>query len=192
MHTDRYMADRGQYRRRRYSVLWAVGDSGEFGLCPHEPHYQSREHNRIHGGIRRHFAPFEPATVESVVFREMVRFSLNVVGRVAGCCAWRIQAHQFRVVARPHVAGRPTPEGIHRDGADFVLMALIARRNVTGGTTTLCRTNGRHLADLTLVKPTEGLLLDDRALMHGVSPIAPADASRPAYRDMLVLTFHAR
>ena len=32
---------------------------------------------------------------------------------------------------------------------------------------------------------------DDERCLHGVTPVVPTDASSPAYRDMLVVTFRA-
>jgi hypothetical protein len=36
------------------------------------------------------------------------------------------------------------------------------------------------------------VLLDDRRVMHGVTPIHPLDPARPGHRDVLVLTYARR
>ena len=41
MPLDRYMADGGRYRRRRYATLSATDVPGSIRLEPHQPHYQS-------------------------------------------------------------------------------------------------------------------------------------------------------
>ena len=48
---------------------------------------------------------------------------------------WQIEAHQFRIEALPGQPGQPTPEGVHRDGVDYVLVLLVRRCNINSGTT---------------------------------------------------------
>ena len=48
---DTYMADGGRYRRRRYSVFAVSAD--EIELKPHQPHFQSLDHNQLNGGVER-------------------------------------------------------------------------------------------------------------------------------------------
>jgi hypothetical protein len=49
--------------------------------------------------------------------------------------------------------------------------------------------DGRLLLTTTLREPGDLLLGDDRRTLHSVSPVRPVDRSRPAYRDVLVVTF---
>lgn len=49
--------------------------------------------------------------------------------------------------------------------------------------------DGRHLLSTTLSEPGTLLLGDDRRTLHGVTPIRPLDAAKPARRDVLVVTF---
>ena len=46
---DLYMADGGRYRRRRFATFAASG--GTVTRMPRQPHYQSRDHNPLNGGI---------------------------------------------------------------------------------------------------------------------------------------------
>jgi hypothetical protein len=66
---------------------------------------------------------------------------------------------------------------------------LIARRNAIGGESTVCDLTGRRLLTTTLAEPGTLLLGDDRRILHAVSPIRPISSSRPAQRDVLVITF---
>ena len=87
------------------------------------------------------------------------------------------------------MAGQPTPEGVHRDGVDFVLVLLIGRRNVRSGVTSLVRTRmGTMLGSFTLVEPMDTVLLDDLRVLHGVTPVQPIDPTQPSTRDVLVVT----
>ena len=54
---DRYMADGGKYRKRRYAV-YAIQNPGETArLMPYQPHYQTVDYNPLNGGVARYFAP---------------------------------------------------------------------------------------------------------------------------------------
>ncbi len=53
---DRFMADGGRYRKRRFAAFSASPD-GEVVRKPHQPHYQSRDYNGLNGGVQRWFEP---------------------------------------------------------------------------------------------------------------------------------------
>jgi hypothetical protein len=102
---------------------------------------------------------------------------------------WHVEVHQFRIEARSGVKGLPTPEGLHRDGVDYVLVLLINRRNIGSGTTTIHALDGRTLGAFTLTAPCDAALVDDARVFHGVTPVEPVDPRLPAFRDVLVVTF---
>jgi hypothetical protein len=97
--------------------------------------------------------------------------------------------HQFRIEARAGEAGRPTPEGAHRDGVDWVLVMLVARENVAAGVTDIFDPAGGALGSFTLLEPFDAVFIDDHRVFHGVTAIEPVDPTRPAFRDVLVTTF---
>ena len=104
---------------------------------------------------------------------------------------WRVELHQFRIEAGAGTAGKPTPEGVHRDGVDWVLVLMVRRTNIAAGTTTIHDLARREIGAFTLVDPFDAALVDDRRCFHGVTPVVPLDAARPAHRDVLVATFRA-
>jgi hypothetical protein len=188
---DRYMADGGRYRRRRHAVYGADA-GGRIVRAPHQPHYQSRDYNALNGGIARWFEPIDAAIGDGATMRSMLSASRALFERLAGPQGWHVEVHQFRIEARAGEAGRPTPEGIHRDGVDYVLVLLIDRQNIVSGTTTVHRLSGEELGAFTLTEPLDAALLDDSKVAHGVTPIEPVDPARPAYRDVLVVTWRRR
>ncbi|MGH9348941.1 MAG: 2OG-Fe dioxygenase family protein, partial [Vicinamibacterales bacterium] len=185
---DTYMADGGRYRRRRHGVYDVLRD-GTIVRAPHQPHYQSREYNALNGGIARWFEPIDHALGAGPTMTAILRFGLTLFGSLVAASRWTAEAHQFRIEARPGEAGRPTPEGVHRDGVDYVLVLLVARQNVISGTTTIHDTRRRHFGSFTLTAPFDAVLLDDARVSHGVTPIEPLDPAGPAYRDVLVVTW---
>ncbi len=189
---DQYMSDGGRYRGRRFGVYEASPDGVR--RLSHQPHYQSRKYNALHGGLQRWYAPITVQVDDGPILRSLIEAGLAICKGLGSAEAsprlWRIEVHQFRIEAVVGHPGEPTPEGMHRDGVAFVMTLLIARSNVRGGVVSdLHRT---ALAEVSLKQPLDCLLLDDRRVMHAVTPIEPEDPNRPAYRDVLVLTYQRR
>ena len=186
---DDYLAAKGRQRRRRHAVF-AAGAEGPFERRPHQPHYQSLDYNTLQGGIERWFEPVAPAVAEGASLQRILRFARNFFAPLAPQVArWLVEVHQFRIEARVGQAGEPTPEGVHRDGVDYVLVLLVDRENIESGTTTIHAPDGRLLGSFTLTHPLDAALVDDARVFHGVTPVTPRDPSRPAHRDVLVVTF---
>jgi hypothetical protein len=185
---DRYMADGGRYRRRRHAV-YSARAGGAIARAPHQPHYQSRDYNALNGGIARWFEPVDETVGSGATMRTILTFTRALFEALAGTRDWLVEVHQFRIEARADEPGQPTPEGVHRDGVDYVLVLLVDRQNIVSGTTTVHRLNGKELGAFTLAAPLDAALLDDARVAHGVTAIEPLDAGRPAWRDVLVVTW---
>jgi hypothetical protein len=188
---DGYMADGGRYRRRRYGAYAAARD-GAIIRKPHQPHFQAIDYNPLNGGVPRWFEPIDPEAGGGPSMRAILTFCRSLFDSLApGTSAWQIEVHQFRIEARPGEQGRPTPEGLHRDGVDYVLVLLIDRRNIASGVTTIHALGGQPLGHFTLTGPFDAALVDDTRVAHGVTPVEPLDPASPAYRDVLVVTFRS-
>jgi hypothetical protein len=201
---DPYMADGGRYRRRRH-VVFAGAPDGAITRQPARPHFQALDYNPLNGGVARWFAPVTPAVGDGSSMRTILAFCHALFSQIEnlsnpsnlsnlsnlfnpGRC-WQIEVHQFRIEARPGAEGLPTPEGMHRDGVDYVLVLLVNRSNIASGTTAIHAADGRELGRFTLTRPFDAALVDDARVSHGVTAVQALDASAPAYRDVLVVTF---
>lgn len=182
---DLYMADGGRYRRRRHAAFRVAG--GKIERKPHQPHYQSRDYNRLNGGVQRWFEPVGEIAEASAVTRRVLGLCDALFSM--GPAEWHVEFHQFRIEAQPGEVGHPTPEGLHRDGVDWAFVMLVERRNVAEGVTQIGTPQGAEIGRFTLAAPGDAVVLDDRRTLHGVTPIHPLDPARPAYRDVLVVTF---
>jgi len=185
---DNFLSDGGHYRFRRYSVFNWSKDK-KLTLLPHEPHFQSTYRNDMNGGINRDYEAFKPSTINNPLLDNIIQFSVDKIS-FGGEKEWRIQAHQFRIQANADEAGQPTPEGVHRDGADFILIMVLDRHNIAGGVNHIYDDAKRLVFGGILENSGDAVLIDDRKVWHGVSEVYPLDDSKPAYRDVLVLTFH--
>ena len=188
---DTYMADGGRYRRRRFAVFRATPE----GVVrkPHQPHYQSRDYNPLNGDIERWFEPVQPEIAAHPALRAILdtchRLFHGLTPAATRPPSWHVEIHQFRIEANGAEAGQPTPEGMHRDGVDWVLVLLVDRVNIASGETTIADQRRRPLGSFTLTDPLDAAVTDDNRVYHGVTPVTPLDKTRPGHRDVLVVTF---
>jgi hypothetical protein len=184
---DQYLRDGGRYRSRRHACF--VQDvGGTLTLAPHRAHWQPTSYNALHGGLERWFEPIAPEVVKAPVWTQLVASIGSLFAQVHPVERWFIEAHQFRIDTAGGI-GRPTPEGAHRDGVDFVALMLIRRRNVRGGETRVFDANGPSGVRFTMEEPWSLLLMDDARVIHETTPIQPDGEG--GVRDTLVLTYRA-
>ncbi len=188
---DAYMADGGRYRRRRFACFRA----GPEGIVrkPHQPHYQSRDYNPLNGGLQRWFEPVTEAIGAHPALRSILTTCHTLFDRRTPPPVrpdfWHVEIHQFRIEARSGHEGRPTPEGMHRDGVDWVLVLLVSRVNISSGETSIGDLAKRPLGSFTLTDPLDSAVTDDNRVFHGVTPVTPLDPAQSGHRDVLVVTF---
>lgn len=187
---DTYMADGGRYRRRRFGAFSL--SAGGIVRKAHQPHYQSRDYNTLNGGIERWFEPITDEVANGACLHEILRLSFSIFDALTPPdrrpASWHTECHQFRVEARVDAPGQPTPEGVHRDGVDWVLVMLVKRENIAAGVTSIHDENRQLIGRFTLQQPLDSAFVDDSRAYHGVTAIEPIDPARPAWRDVLVVT----
>lgn len=181
---DNYLKDGGRYRRRRHSCFIAEGDN--LTQTPHRMHWQPLEYNALHGGMERWFEPIENEVVQEPVWTKLLLALSQICSQVKGEQPWFIEAHQFRIDTTDGI-GRPTPEGAHRDGVDFVAVIMVERVDIKGGETRIFEADGPNGQRFTLSQPWSILFMDDEKVIHESTPIQPV--SEAGHRDTLVLTF---
>ena len=188
---DAHLRDGGHYRRRRHACFIQDMASGELTQTPPRAHWQPTDYNALHGGFERWFEAITPAVADAPAWIALLSGLGQLFAQVRSTPRWFIEAHQFRIDCAEGV-GRPTPEGAHRDGVDFVVVLLVARSGVKGGETRVFDANGPHGLRFVMDQPLTALLLDDARVIHETTPILPLQADAPdGYRDTLVLTYRA-
>lgn len=190
---DGYLKDGGKYRSRRHSsFVQTLAPAGStLAQVAHRAHWQPVDYNALHGGIERWFEPVTPAVCAAPAWRTLITSLGETLADAAGADApqqWFIEAHQFRIDTAEGI-GRPTPEGAHRDGVDFVAVVLVKRRGIKGGETRVFEADGPHGVRFTLSEPWSILLLDDARVIHESTPIQPDGSDDAGTRDTLVLTY---
>jgi hypothetical protein len=183
---DPHLRDGGHYRYRRHSCFTLDPASGELTQSDHRAHWQPVTYNALHGGFERWFEPIRADVCNHPMWRALLTRIGQLLAQVRPVRAWYIEAHQFRVDTTGGI-GRPTPEGAHRDGVDFVAVLMLERHEVKGGETRVFEADGPHGVRFTLQQPWSTLLLDDGRVIHESTPIQPL--GERGWRDTLVLTF---
>ena len=188
---DQYLKDGGRYRKRKHSSIVITGQ--QIQVMPHRAHWQPISYNALHGGIDRWFEPCAETFIQDLALQDLLtklcaHFStLKQVN--PDSTPWYVEVHQFRIDTTDGI-GRPTPEGAHRDGVDFVGVMLIGRQHIKGGETRIFRNESPEGQRFTLEAPLSLLILDDEKVIHETTPIQPLDGSEIlSCRDTLVLTF---
>ena len=183
---DPYLKDGGRYRFRRHSSFEIKGDS--LTIVPHRAHWQSVDYNALHGGIERWFEPSQAQLTNNPAWQSLLLGLAHILNGVKQVNTWFVEAHQFRIDTTDGI-GRPTPEGAHRDGVDFVAVFLLNRVGIKGGETRIFDANGSAGLRFTLSEPWSLLLMNDERMIHESTPIQPLGPH--GYRDTLVLTFRS-
>lgn len=188
---DLYLKDGGKYRKRRHASVCITSESVQ--IKPHRAHWQPTSYNALHGGIDRWFEPCEDTFIQSTAVHSLLKKLACVFSDLKGLpenTTWYVETHQFRIDTSNGI-GRPTPEGAHRDGVDFVAVILIERHRIKGGETRVFKNDSTEGQRFTLSDSLSMLLMDDAQVMHETTPIRPLDENNPldSWRDTLVLTY---
>jgi hypothetical protein len=183
---DQYLKDGGRYRRRRHASFEVTADA--LKAMPHRAHWQPLSYNAVHGGMQRWFEPMAAEVVQQAAWSALLRWLASVASAAQGDQTWFTEAHQFRIDTTDGI-GRPTPEGAHRDGVNWVAVFLIGRHGIKGGETRVFDMDSPRGQRFTLSEPWSVLLLDDTRVIHETTPIQPEVPG--GWRDTLVITLRS-
>jgi len=183
---DPYLKDGGRYRFRRHASYEIKKET--LDLVPHRAHWQSVDYNALHGGIERWFEPIQDPLMNNPAWQSLLLGLGQILSGLKPVNTWFIEAHQFRIDTTDGI-GRPTPEGAHRDGVDFVAVFLLDRVGIKGGETRIFDAQGSAGLRFTLTQPWSLLLMNDERMIHESTPIQPVGDY--GYRDTLVLTYRS-
>ncbi|MBR8839092.1 MAG: 2OG-Fe dioxygenase family protein [Stigonema ocellatum SAG 48.90 = DSM 106950] len=180
MPVDPYI--KGNYRYRRISRFSVTGD--QLIKLPHGYLIQSKKYNPLVGDIKREFAELDDAMIELEIFK-------NLVFAFTDSCKLHPQAeigvHQIRTSCSLDNSGNPAPEGIHRDGVDFLGIFSVDRDNILGGETHLYTSKEKKPIFSQVLNPGELLLVNDHEFSHFTTPIK-SEIDAQGTRDVFVLT----
>lgn len=173
---------KGNYRLRRLSRF--ATDGKELILLPHGYLFQSKDYNPLVGDIKREFAEIDENLIKLDIFKQVVFAFIDACKLDSEA---EIGVHQIRTTCSPSNFGNPAPEGIHRDGTDFIGIFSVNRENIQGGETHLYLDKKEKPVFKKILHPGELLLVNDRQFFHFTTPIKPTSDNQ-GVRDVFVLT----
>jgi hypothetical protein len=175
----------GRFRSRRFSQYRLGAARGQWilELLPHRPFMQSKEYNRLVGGVPRHFEPlrFDPTPQIAAGAR---------AARLDPQGTYQINVHQVRVRANREIVGTAVPEGPHRDGHEIGMVAVFRRGNVSGGVTQLMPTGGGAPFFETILQPNQAVVYEDGKMWHNATDILPIDEDADGVRDIWIVAIN--
>lgn len=181
------------YRRRSTAKLKLARENGNgtwrLERMPNNPIQQSVEVTDYRS-LPRKFKETSIEILENEDFNVLVRSLANLVTdadptvRELALTCW-----VTGIVARPHRAGSNSPEGIHQDGADFIVSALVLeRKNIAGGTSRVFASDKTTTHLEVTLGAGQGIFQADAgsSLWHDVTPIRLEDpAQNTGVRNIL-------
>jgi hypothetical protein len=173
-------------RSRRFSQYRLCFDRGSghwvTDRLPHRPFLQPKTVNTLVGGVPREL---EPLRIDPTP-------QLDVAARHIGLDQewdWQVNVHQCRVVVTPQMAGVSVPEGPHRDGHDYGMLAVFGRTNITGGENQLMPMGGGEPFFRVTLQPNQALVFDDTAMWHTATDLQPLNGGA-GHRDLWIVVFN--
>lgn len=149
---------------------------------------------------KRVFAQTPKEVVEHPLFYELLtKFALMVKEIHPNIKQVKFTAHFMRTIAQKAIPGENSPEGIHEDGAQYIVSALVInRQNVKGGESRIYEKPNSKTESLIYQKtlaPGAFIFQADTGeekifgndLWHNVSPIEPIDDNKLGIRDIIGL-----
>jgi len=173
------------YRQRavaRFHVTFDTSEDPHMGRLPMEG-FSQNVGSADYRSLKRVFPEVSAGVTAHPCFPQLLRAVAQTVRAAEGDVAeLDIVLHQMRTVVRPGQAtvvgkGKPTqvvPEGIHQDGAQYIVSALVVEREgVVGGESIVYGPDKRTVYLATVLQPGEGIFQADTGspLWHYVSPM---------------------
>lgn len=178
---DAYMGNGTRYKRfSQYRLSWG-GDDWKFELLPHRDYTAFKEFNPVGGGYKRSYEPIEAD------FTGLIGHGANALG-LDTTEDWQINVHQNRTIANHEKSGVLTPEGVHQDGHEYVMIAILRRNKVTDGQTRLWKLGADEPFWSGVLDPGTAVLIDDRAVAHDVTDVQP-EGDETGKRDIVIVAF---
>lgn len=179
-------------RMRAYSLL-DVQDINKIKIVGNIDFYQSDTYNSFNGNNIRSYPNIDPTILNNDCFKYYVKtFLKNINTELLGTkynnIIKFIQIHQIRVYAENKTKNTNlVPEGIHRDGYNFIAMICITRKNIVGAINKIY-SNDKNIVHSVQLQEGEMFILNDNKMFHDVTPINLYKENEEGYRDIFVLT----
>lgn len=181
---DIYVPVKNRYRRFTQYRMRHENNDWQFESLPHRAYVTYSKFNSVAGGVEREY---EPIITD---FTGHIRLAANSIP-LDTADEWQINVHQYRIfVKERELEGVIVPEGLHKDGHDYVFIGVYDRHNITGAELSLRPDNDKETPFFITTLPAgKGVVFEDKIMWHYVTQIEPIDGQKTAYRDTVVVAF---
>tara|TARA_B100000035_G_scaffold310640_1_gene318806 strand:- start:2696 stop:4639 length:1944 start_codon:yes stop_codon:yes gene_type:complete len=181
-------------RTRGYSLL-DIENIDSIKIIGDLKFYQSSNYNNVNGDILREYKNINSSILEDDCFKYFVNTFLTTINNEFKKNSINdkikyIQVHQIRVYTESEDEIDLVPEGIHKDGYNFIAMCCVTRRNISGAISHIYD-ESKTIVHSVQLQEGEMLVLNDHKMFHSVSPIKLNKTSKKVktgYRDIFVFT----
>jgi hypothetical protein len=165
---------------KRWSLERAPAEQYRQNVAPGDPR-----------ALVRVFHEMEAIVAEHPQVRHLMDcFAELVRERHPDCTRLRMNVHQMFVFADILSGGDNAPEGIHQDGADYIVSALVIERaGIVGGESIVYAPDKKTEYFRRTLAEGEGIFQSDRGLWHFVTQIRENPAVPPDYGHRSILGF---
>jgi hypothetical protein len=174
-------------RYRRYSLI----DINKNKIIGNESFNQNKHYNNYLGDKIRKYDNINPYLLNDYTFLKFLNlFKENTILECKNNALIeninKIYVHQIRVNATNENIN-PVPEGIHRDGFNFICIACINRFNIEGPFNEILDFN-ENIINKKIINSNNTLILNDKKYYHNVTNFKKKNKYLKGYRDIFVLT----
>jgi hypothetical protein len=184
------------HRRRAIATFDAAKEGGGWVMTQKESKsFKQNVDKDDYRALERVYAPASPALVRHQEFQKLlVAMALMIEDAEAGFNRtverMTLTFHQMGIVTVPGQVVTNSPEGIHKDGADYIVSAIIVeRKGVTGGVSVIYGDDKKTKYAEVQLKPGQGIFQADlnSPLWHQVTPVklARRNARRLGERNIM-------
>jgi len=119
------------------------------------------------------------------------KFMISFISKISGIVKsiedvnkLNICIHQVRQMCYPGIISENSPEGVHQDGADYIVSALVINRiNLKGGISDIYDMD-KNLLKFVILNENELIFQNDKKLYHYVTPIECSNKDYLGFRDI--------
>ncbi|WP_370398024.1 2OG-Fe dioxygenase family protein [Tenacibaculum dicentrarchi] len=146
---------------------------------------------------KRVFKQASKASVENELFKALLKQVFLLISEIHPTTQKvKVTSHFMRTISDVQVKGENSPEGVHEDGAKYIVSALVINRtNVLGGETQIFEaiSDKKELVFNTILEAGEFAFQADTGeekefgtdLWHYVTPIQPINLAEKGVRDII-------
>ncbi|WP_339483508.1 2OG-Fe dioxygenase family protein [Pseudomonas sp. RL_5y_Pfl2_73] len=181
---DPYCGFGQRFRRFSQFILFHSGEGWQLQKLPHRPFIQSKEYNSYIGGVPRELEPLRiDPSLQIASGAEQLGLNTDTV--------YQVNVHQCRVITNEKIKGISVPEGPHRDGHEYGMLAVFDRFNIKGGESQLFHNGTRENPFFTkILEPNQALIYEDGEMVHSATDIV-ALSSEGGYRDIWIVAYNS-